>query len=108
MSDGVTLHQVIEAIRPVEDPEIGISLIDLGLIYEARMHPGDHGGEHVTVVMTLTSPGCPLGPEIMAAVREAVGALPGVEDVEVLLVWRPPWNPHQMATEEGKDALGIW
>jgi metal-sulfur cluster biosynthetic enzyme len=58
--------------------------------------------------MTLTSPGCPFGPMILSTVHEVVALIPGVENVQVELVWEPPWNPAAMASDEVKDILGIW
>ena len=97
--------EVLECIRPVIDPEIGISIVDLGLIYDIHV---DEAVKSITVQMTLTSPGCPMGPEIMSGVDQAVRAYSGFEDVQVALVWEPKWNPEEMASETAKDVLGIW
>ncbi len=94
-----------EACRPVLDPELYLSVVDLGLFYGADVSPD---GKHVTITMTLTSPMCPAGPQILGEVKRRAEALEGVEKVEVALVWEPPWNPAEMATEEVKDTLGIW
>ena len=102
---GLTEQQVIEAIRPVTDPEVGFSIVDLGLIYEVVL---DDGGKDVQVKMTLTSPMCPVGPQILAATHASVEELDQVENVDVQLVWDPPWDPAVMASEEVKDRLGIW
>lgn len=96
---------VIEAIRPVRDPEVGFSIVDMGLIYGVRI---EEGGRQLKVEMTLTSPMCPLGPQIVAATQAAAESLEGVEQAVVELVWDPPWDPAEMASEEVKDSLGIW
>ncbi|MDQ7006245.1 MAG: metal-sulfur cluster assembly factor [Acidobacteriota bacterium] len=98
-------QKVIEAIRPVQDPEVGFSIVDMGLIYDVEVPP-DSGS--VKVAMTLTSPMCPLGPQIIAATKAAVESLDEVESATVDLVWDPPWDPAEMASDEVKDRLGIW
>ncbi|MCK6479224.1 MAG: metal-sulfur cluster assembly factor [Planctomycetaceae bacterium] len=102
---GPTKESVLEAIRPVHDPELMISVVDLGLVYEVVL---DAAGRRAEVKMTLTSPGCPIGPELMAAVDGAARGVPGIEDVHVQLVWDPPWDPTKMASEDAKEKLGIW
>jgi metal-sulfur cluster biosynthetic enzyme len=101
----VTVESVFEAIRPVQDPELHLGIVDLGLVYDVVLADS---GENVTVKMTLTSPMCPVGPMLLSAVHESVARLPGVNNVNVELVWEPPWDPSVMATEEVKDVLGIW
>lgn len=100
-----TVHDVVQAIYPIIDPDIGLSLVDLGLIRDVRVL---EDGRKVEVDMTLTSPGCPIGPELMAAVKHYAGKVAGVEDVKVKLVWVPPWDPRTDATEDAKAELGIW
>jgi len=95
---------VLHALKPVIDPEIGVSIVDLGLIYDV----GFGNDDSVTVKMTLTTPACPYGPELIDMTREAVLRLDGVEDVEVMVVWDPPWDPKEMASDYAKDILGIW
>ncbi len=102
---GVTTEEVWDAIKPVVDPEVRLGIVDLGLVYDVQT---EHDGRDVTVKMTLTSPMCPVGPMLMSAVHENVALLPGVENVNVELVWDPPWDPRIMATDEVKDMLGIW
>lgn len=99
----VTPEEVREAIEVVEDPELGISIVHLGLIYGIQVDDG-----HVSVDMTLTTPFCPIGPMLTAQVETIVGELPGVKGVTVNMVWTPPWDPKTMASEEAKDLLGIW
>ena len=86
-----TVEEIRKALRQVKDPEINLSVIDLGLIYDVEI--GDEGD--VDVRMTLTSPGCPSGPEILADVDRVVRALDGVTDVNVELVWEPYWTPER-------------
>jgi metal-sulfur cluster biosynthetic enzyme len=97
-----TEQEVMDAIRPVEDPELHLSVVDLGLIYGVKVE-----GVRVTVDMTLTSIACPVGPQLRAMVHSAVLALPGVQDVYVNLVFSPPWNPRTMAHEDVLLHLGI-
>ncbi len=101
----LTVAQVYDAIRPVQDPEIRLGIVDLGLVYDVVLADG---GESVTVKMTLTTPMCPVGPMLLSAVHEAVARLPGVKNVNVDLVWEPPWDQAVMASDEVKDVLGIW
>lgn len=99
----VTEEQVREALREVEDPEIGISILELGLIYATDID--DH---NVKVTMTLTSPFCPVGPFITSQVESVVSALPDVENVEVDVTFSPPWDPKTMASDDVKAMLGLW
>ena len=95
---------ILEALKEVEDPELGISIVELGLIYGIEVEE-----KKVRVRMTLTSPGCPIGPMLQTAVHGTVTRVyPQAEDVRVDLVWNPPWDPYKMASEEAKDMLGIW
>lgn len=100
-----TKEEVMEAIRPVKDPEMNISVVDLGLIYDVKFLDE---GKKAFVEMTLTSPGCPVGPQIMAAVHGKALEVPGIEDAEVKLIWTPKWDPKVMASEDAKDQLGIF
>ena len=100
-----TKDEVIEAIRPVTDPEINISIVELGLIYDVEI---DEADKQVNVHMTLTSPACPVGPQIMAAVHGRCLDIPEVDNVDIQLVWSPPWDPRTMASEDVKMMLGIW
>ena len=84
-------NQVTLALRKVKDPELGLNIIDLGLVYEILIE-----GKDVQVNMTLTSPGCPAGPQIMTDVENAVKALPGVGEVTLNLVWTPYWTPDRI------------
>lgn len=93
--------KVREALKRVIDPELGMSIVDLGLIYDIRIDGGS-----VEVEMTLTSPGCPLAPVIDQMVKSEVGQVEGVSDVYVDLVWDPPWTT-EMISEEMRAELGL-
>ncbi|MGH2448542.1 MAG: metal-sulfur cluster assembly factor [Chloroflexota bacterium] len=98
-----TADLVREGLREnVIDPEIGVNVVDLGLVYEIGVKDGT-----AEITMTLTTPMCPLGPYLDQEVRGAVGDVPGVEDVKVNLVWQPPWDPSMMS-EDAKLELGFW
>ncbi len=101
----LTPQHVLAALKPISDPEIMLSIVDLGLIYGVDV---SEDGSKVAVRMTLTGPGCPVGPQILAAVHSTVARIPGVKEPDVQLVWDPPWNPVVHASDEAKDALGIW
>jgi metal-sulfur cluster biosynthetic enzyme len=81
-------EQITEALREVFDPELGMSVVDLGLIYDVAIDAG-----RVRITMTLTIQGCPLHDSMTEWVRQAVGRIPGVEDVVVVIVFDPPWTP---------------
>jgi metal-sulfur cluster biosynthetic enzyme len=99
-----TAELIREALREVEDPELGMNILDLGLVYDIAI---DDGGV-VTVDMTFTSPACPVGPMIEGAVFHTIRWMDGIEDVDVNIVWDPPWDPKTMASEDVKLMLGIW
>ncbi|OGI06717.1 MAG: hypothetical protein A3I68_08180 [Candidatus Melainabacteria bacterium RIFCSPLOWO2_02_FULL_35_15] len=105
MNEVLTKEAVMQVLKPIQDPELNVSIIDLGLIYNVDFQ---NDGKKIFIEMTLTSPGCPVGPQLMAAVHTKAAALPGVEDVEVKLVWTPKWDPKIMTSEEAKDLLGIF
>ena len=91
-----------ELLREVIDPEIGINIVDLGLVYDVRL-----SGDGVAMVrMTLTTPGCPLGGYIDDEIRNTLWDTPGVADVEVRIVWDPPWDPDEMMSDWAKEQLG--
>ncbi|BCW94173.1 MAG: metal-sulfur cluster assembly factor [Acidobacteriota bacterium] len=100
----LTPETIKKALQPVVDPEIGISVVDLGLIRDIQITPEGV----VTVRMTLTSPFCPEGPAIVQEVEQTVRFLPGVKEAAVELVWNPPWDPRTEASDEVKAMLGIW
>ncbi|HIE63012.1 MAG TPA: metal-sulfur cluster assembly factor [Candidatus Poseidoniales archaeon] len=99
----VSESDVREALFEVEDPEMKISVIDLGLIYKVEID-----GEHTEIDMTLTSPGCPIAPELMAAVHRAALTTNGIESVHINLIFSPLWDPKIHATEDGQFELGIF
>lgn len=102
----LTEAQVMEAIKPIQDPELHLGIVDLGLIYEAQINPQPEG-DQVKLLMTFTSPFCPYGPALKAQVQQALATLPGVTEAQVQIVFTPPWDPRTMASEDCKIALGI-
>ena len=98
---------VREALKSVIDPELFVNVVDLGLIYTVNVAETDEGTSNVDVEMTMTSPACPAGPQLLAQSKEAVGRLEGVGAVDVRLVMHPPWTPDRM-TEDARDQLGIF
>ena len=96
-----TVDEVTDALREVIDPELGLDFVELGLIYEVQV---DGGSVHVTY--TLTSPACPIGPQVSEQIEEFVMDLDGVEDVQSTMTFTPPWTPELMS-EDAKFALGF-
>ncbi len=96
-----SVEQVEEALTNVIDPELGLDFVDLGLVYEIEVED-----DQVYVTFTLTSPGCPIGPQVSDQMREYVGELDGVEKVHPKMVFSPPWSPDRMS-EDAKFALGF-
>lgn len=90
----VTEDQVKEALSAVNDPELGFNIVDLGLIYDVLVE-----GSSVNVTMTLTSMGCPVGPQMVAEAKAAVEGVEGVDEAQVNLVFNPPWGPDKMREE---------
>ena len=90
-NDPVSCEKALAPLYQVYDPEIGLNVVDLGLIYGVRVDGGT-----VNVDMTLTSPGCPSGPEIISSIEQEVKTLPGVEQVQANLVWTPFWTPDRI------------
>lgn len=99
-------RELLEWLRPVEDPEMRISVVDLGLVYVARRE--GEKGEKGYVQMTLTSPNCPVAGMFMDNVKKRLLEYPGILEAEVKLVFEPKWDPKTMASDEVKDRLGIW
>ena len=95
-------EQVLDALKTVRDPEIPVNLVDLGLIYELIVNKDGV----VYVEMTLTTPACPVAGALPGQVRDAISAVPGVQDARVKLVWTPPWDKDRMS-EEAKLELGL-
>jgi metal-sulfur cluster biosynthetic enzyme len=94
--------EVLDALRTVKDPELNINVVDLGLVYTILTHE-----DQVDVEMTLTTPACPAGPEILRNAVTAIEALPGVAKANVKLVMSPPWTPDKMS-DAARDELGIF
>jgi len=97
---------VWDQLRTCYDPEIPVNIVDLGLVYDCLITPRDTGGASVNVKMTLTAPGCGMGPTIAAEAKSKVLSVAGVGDADVELVWDPPWN-QAMISEVGKMKLGL-
>jgi metal-sulfur cluster biosynthetic enzyme len=97
----IVQEAVFDALRECYDPEIPVNIVDLGLIYHVRIE-----GSAVAITMTLTSIGCPVGPEVMAEVEGRVREVAGVENCDVTLTYDPPWTPERM-TEDARWELGI-
>ena len=96
-----TKEEVFEALRTVEDPELGMDVVELGLVYDV-----DVEDSNVKVTHSLTSIGCPAGPMIEEGIRDAAASVPGVEQVDVELVWDPAWTPERMS-DDAKFILGF-
>jgi probable FeS assembly SUF system protein SufT len=105
-SISVDEKMVWDQLRTCYDPEIPVNIVDLGLVYDCVITPGNGDGARVAVKMTLTAPGCGMGPTIAAEAKQKVLGVPGVGDAEVELVWDPPWN-QAMISEAGKMKLGL-
>jgi metal-sulfur cluster biosynthetic enzyme len=97
---------VLAAMRQVRDPELMINVVDLGLIYGVDVTEAD-GKSNILVTMTMTTPACPFGPQLLQEVKDMVGGLEGVGTVNVQLTLSPPWTPDRM-TEAARDELGIF
>ncbi len=97
---------VWDAMRTCFDPEIPVNIVDLGLVYDLSIERTPSGANAVDVKMTLTAPGCGMGPVIAEDARKKIAALPSVERAKVHIVWDPAWNP-RMISEEGRRALGL-
>lgn len=97
---------VWDALRTCFDPEIPLNIVDLGLVYDLSVEPAGQGDHQVEVKMTLTAPGCGMGPVIAEDARAKIAALPGVAEAKVHIVWDPAWSPQMMSTE-GRQVLGL-
>jgi metal-sulfur cluster biosynthetic enzyme len=95
-----SVEEVTEALTNVIDPELGLDFVELGLVYEVEVDEPD-----VHITFTLTSPGCPIGPQVSEQMKEFVGELDGVESVHPHMTFNPPWTPDLMS-EDAKFALG--
>ena len=97
---------VWDQLRKVYDPEIPVNIVDLGLVYSMDVEKGPDTGFKVNVAMTLTAPGCGMGPAIAEDAKSKILLVPGVGDADVRITWDPPWN-QSMISEEGKMKLGL-
>lgn len=97
--------QLLEILHPIQDPELFISIVELGLIYGVEKVDS----ENIQVDLTLTSPGCPLGPQLIEEIsRTLKEKCPEVKNVDVRLIWTPPWDPRVNCSEDAKVQLGIF
>ena len=101
-----TTEDVYSELRQVYDPEIPVNIVDLGLVYDCQIEEGDGDERRVSIKMTLTAPGCGMGPVLAQDVKTRVEALPGVGEAAVEVVLDPPWNPNMM-TEAARLQLGF-
>lgn len=108
MPESVTFKKIGEALQPVQDPEIHISIVDLGLVYGAELTQAQGDGVSVKLTMSLTSPACPYGPMLLTSVHGALAKVPGVSAVDVDLSFQPAWDPRSMASEDAKEQLGLF
>lgn len=99
-------NQIWDALKSVFDPEIPVNIVDLGLVYSMKVNQDDDGNYAVAVDLTLTAPGCGMGPSIAADAEGRITSVPGVSSAKVELVWDPPWS-QDMISEEGKMQLGM-
>jgi probable FeS assembly SUF system protein SufT len=104
--DKVSEDAVWDQLRTVYDPEIPVNIVDLGLVYDCQVLKSPESGTRIEVKMTLTAPGCGMGPAIAQDARSKILTIPGVDEADVELVWDPPWNQH-MISEAGKMKLGL-
>lgn len=102
----VTPELVREALADVKDPELNLGILELGLVYDVTAE--GEKGEHVTVMMTLTSPMCPFGPMFKQSVENKVLGIEGVKTANIEITFTPPWDPRTMASDDVKVLLGIW
>ena len=106
-NDDINLGEdVVKVLKSIYDPEIPVDIVDLGLIYDVTVTELENGLHHVAVKMTLTAPGCGMGPHLVMEAKDRIEALEGVEAADVDMVWDPPWN-QEMVSEEGKMKLGL-
>ncbi|APC96207.1 putative Fe-S cluster assembly protein SufT [Francisella frigiditurris] len=105
--DPINMDAIWDQMRTVYDPEIPVNIVDLGLVYNVSTRELENGNFHVIVDMTLTAPGCGMGPILMKDVETRVAMLPNVDKVDVIMVFDPPWNSELM-TEEAKLELGLF
>ena len=102
----ISEESILAAMRQVHDPELMVNVVDLGLVYGIGVDEVD-GKTNIQIIMTMTTPACPFGPELIQEVKDAVGRLEGVRKVDVEITLSPPWSPDRM-TEEARDELGMF
>jgi metal-sulfur cluster biosynthetic enzyme len=98
-------QDLLQWLKPLQDPELNMGLVDLGLIYRCEIQADS---QTVKVQMTLTSPSCPAAGYMVDQVKKRILEYPGIKDADVELVFEPKWDPHTMASEEAKEKLGLW
>lgn len=98
--------QIWDALRTVQDPEVCLDIVNLGLVYEVQLRPASEKAFAVMIKMTLTSPSCPMAPYMFQAIHEAIEFLDGISSVNIELIWDPPWSQERIS-EEGKMELGL-
>ncbi|MCY3887085.1 MAG: metal-sulfur cluster assembly factor [Chloroflexi bacterium] len=99
------LDEIRSVLKTVFDPEIGINIVDLGLVYDIKL---EDAGKTAVIAYTLTTPACPVGPMLQAQMEQVVGTVEGIDTVKLDLVFSPPWDPREMASDEAKFELGIF
>ncbi len=99
-----TLQEITNVLMAVEDPELHINIVDLGLVYKVER---DEAVGKITVDMTLTSPACPYGPQLLGQTHAIVGRLPNVKEVKINTVWSPKWDPRKHSSEVAQMMLGL-
>jgi len=103
----ITEDAVRDELKKVIDPELFVNIIDLGLVYVVNLEPNVGSDTEVKIEMTMTSPACPAGPQLIGQSKQVVSQMEGVGEVEVKIVMEPAWTPDRM-TEDAKDQLGIF
>jgi metal-sulfur cluster biosynthetic enzyme len=103
----LTEDAVREELKKVIDPELFVNIVDLGLVYVVDLEPGDDDKTNVKIEMTMTSPMCPAGPQLIGGSKQVVSQMEGVGEVDVKVVMDPPWTPDKM-TDDARDQLGIF
>ena len=103
----ISEYAVREELKKVVDPELFVNIVDLGLVYVISLEEADDQKTNVKIEMTMTSPACPAGPQLIGQSKQFVSLMEGVGEVEVKIVMDPPWTPDRM-TEDAKDQLGIF
>ncbi len=99
-------QSILAALRQVRDPELMLNVVDLGLIYGIEVDEVE-GKSNIRIIMTMTTPACPFGPELIREVKEVIAGMEGAGKVEVKITLDPPWTPERM-TEEARDELGLF